>query len=243
MHGLLERKGSVVTVSALSTSVPDQQATSAVGRWWGVVAAVEAVAASAAVVLDLLLPTLVLLLLMGGSLLARHEGVRSLGLRRTGTPGLALKMLGFAIVWSLFQLAVTMPVANHVSGEEQDLSDFDGLEGDVGMLLGLLLLSWTLAALGEELAYRGYLLTRVREALGGGGAGLVVGVVVSSVLFGLGHTEQGVIGVAIVTLDALAWSAMRLHYRTLWASVLAHGFNNTLGFVVFFLVGPVHGLW
>jgi membrane protease YdiL (CAAX protease family) len=40
---------------------------------------------------------------------------------------------------------------------------------------------------------------------------------------------------------ALAW--LRLHYRTLWAPVLAHGFNNTIGLVTFFLVGPVHGLW
>lgn len=36
---------------------------------------------------------------------------------------------------------------------------------------------------------------------------------------------------------------LRLRYGTLWAPVLAHGFNNTLGFVTFFLVGPVHGLW
>jgi membrane protease YdiL (CAAX protease family) len=152
-------------------------------------------------------------------------------------------MLAFAALWSMFQLGVTMPVANHLSGEEQDLSAFDGLEGNLGMLAGLLVLSWTLAAFGEELAYRGYLLTRLREALGGGRAGLLVGVVASSVLFGLGHTEQGLIGVVIVTLDAVAWSALRVHYGTLWASVLAHGFNNTIGFVTFFLVGPVHGLW
>jgi membrane protease YdiL (CAAX protease family) len=63
------------------------------------------------------------------------------------------------------------------------------------------------------------------------------------VLFGLGHTEQGLLGVVVVTLDACVWSVLRIHYRTLWAPVLAHGFNNTLGFITFFLVGPVHGLW
>jgi membrane protease YdiL (CAAX protease family) len=36
---------------------------------------------------------------------------------------------------------------------------------------------------------------------------------------------------------------LRYRYRTLWASVLAHGFNNTIGCVAFFLVGPLHGLW
>ena len=46
-----------------------------------------------------------------------------------------------------------------------------------------------------------------------------------------------------VTLDALFFSALRLHYRSLWAAVLAHGFGNTLGLVTFFAVGPVRGLW
>lgn len=208
-----------------------------------VIAAVEVAAAAVTVVFDLWIPTLILLAMATISLLGRRTGLGSLGLRRAGGIELVWKMLVFAALWSVFQLGVTMPIANHVSGRQQDLSAFDGLEGNLGMLVVLLVLSWTLAAIGEELAYRGYVLTRLREALGGGRVGLVVGVLASSVLFGLGHTEQGVVGVLVVTLDAVAWSALRVHYRTLWASILAHGFNNTLGFVTFFLVGPVHGLW
>jgi len=66
---------------------------------------------------------------------------------------------------------------------------------------------------------------------------------VSSALFGLVHSEQGAIGVFIVALDSVAWSVLRYRYETLWASILAHGFNNTIGFVAFFFVGPIHGLW
>lgn len=212
-------------------------------RLWAVAAAMEAAAASVAVVLDLLIPTLVLLAMAALSLLLRRRGLGSLGLHRIAEGSLVVKMLVFAVVWSLFQLGVTMPVANHVSGEKPDLSAFEGLEGNIGMLVAYLVLGWTLAALGEEIAYRGYLLTRVREALGGGRPALVVAVLVSSLLFGVAHSEQGLIGVFVITLDALAWSALRLHYKTLWASILAHGFNNTLGFITFFLLGPVYGLW
>lgn len=212
-------------------------------RRLALVAAVEAVAAAVAVVLDLWLPTLVLVAIAAVSLLIRRAGPGSLGMHALGDAGLVPKMFGFAVLWSLFQLGVTMPVANHVSGTQQDLTGFEGLEGNLGMLLVLLLLSWTLAAFGEEIAYRGYLLTRLSEAMGGGRAGLLVGMLVSSVLFGLGHTEQGLIGVLVVTLDAIAWSALRTRYDTLWAPILAHGFNNTLGFITFFLVGPIHGLW
>jgi membrane protease YdiL (CAAX protease family) len=152
-------------------------------------------------------------------------------------------MLVFAAAWSVFQLALTMPIANHLSGQEQDLSDFKDLQGNIGMLVALLLLSWTLAAVGEEVAYRGYLQTRMRQLFGSGTGGLIAAIVATSVLFGIAHTYQGVIGIIIVTLDAIAFSVVRYHYKTLWAAVLAHGFNNTIGFLAFFMFGPIHGLW
>jgi membrane protease YdiL (CAAX protease family) len=153
------------------------------------------------------------------------------------------KLFVFAVVWSLFQLAVAMPIANHVSGEKQDLSDFEDLQGNLGMLLGMLVLGWIVGALLEELAYRGYLQTRMRQLLGNSAVSLVVTVLLSSVLFGRVHSEQGLIGILIVTLDGVAWSILRYRYKTLWASVLAHGFNNTIGFVTFFFVGPEYGPW
>ena len=111
------------------------------------------------------------------------------------------------------------------------------------MLAALLALSWTLAALGEELAYRGYLFTRVTNVVGSGTTGVVIAVLVSSLLFGLAHTEQGVVGVSLTFLDAVFFSVLRLRFASVWASVLAHGYNNTIGLVAFFLIGPVYALW
>ena len=224
-------------------ALPPTSASSTSRRLWALLAAVESAAAAVAVILDLLIPTIVLLVMAALSMLVRRTGLGSLGLHRIAERSLVWKMLAFAALWSLFQIGVTKPIANHVSGEKQDLSGFEGLEGDIGMLAAYLVLGWTLAAFGEELAYRGYLLTRVREAFGGGWMALVVAVLVSSLLFGVAHGEQGLIGVFVVTLDALAWAGLRLHYKTLWASILAHGFNNTLGFIAFFFMGPIYGLW
>jgi membrane protease YdiL (CAAX protease family) len=212
-------------------------------RTWAVVAAVEVLLGAFVVLADLGIPTLVLLFIAGVGLGLRRQGLGSLGLHAAAALPLAAKMLAFAVAWSLFQLAVTMPVANHLSGSKQDLSAFDGLEGNVGMLLTLLILSWTLAAFGEELAYRGFLLTRCREVFGSGILGTAVAVLATSLLFGFAHSEQGAIGVLVVSLDAVAFCLLRLHYGTLWAPVLAHGFINTLGFLAFFFVGPIYGLW
>lgn len=210
---------------------------------WSWVATVEALLACAAVFRDLLIPSLVLLAMAAVSLVLRRQGLASLGLHRVPARPLALKMFLFAVVWSVFQLGVTMPIANHVSGSRQDLSGFADIEGNPLVLLAFLALGWALGAFAEELAYRGYLLTRVRQALGSGRIATVVAVVVSSVLFGLVHSEQGAIGVVVVSLDAVAFSVLRYRYRSVWASILAHGFNNTIGFIAFYFVGPIYGLW
>ena len=212
-------------------------------RLWQVVASLEVLAAAGAVLLDLLIPSLVLAAMAMLSLVVRRAGAGSLGLTRVPPGPLALRMLGFAVVWSLVQLGLTMPIANHVSGTHQDLSGFADVQGDLALLAVFVVLSWTLAAFVEEFAFRGYLQTRMREVVGNGRLALAVVVLVSSLLFGLLHSEQGWIGVLVVSLDGIAFSAVRYRYRTLWASVLAHGFNNTLGFIAFFFVGPIYGLW
>ncbi len=230
-------------------TIPESSGARGVGRsTWRWVAAVEVLLATAAVALDLALPALVIVLLAGLSLALRRQGPASLGLARVVrprqgrgplVPGVAV----FAVVWSVFQLSVTMPITSHLSGEEQDVGVFEDVQGNVGLLLLLLVLSWTLAAVVEEVAFRGFLLTRLRETLGGGPVALAVAVLASSVLFGVLHSEQGVVGVVAVALDGVAFCALRLYYGTVWAAVLAHGFNNTLGLVTYFLVGPVAGLW
>jgi hypothetical protein len=212
-------------------------------RSWDALSAVEATGAAVAVLLDLLIPGLLLLAMALVSLAVRRQGLASLGLRRGVTWRDAAAVLGLTAGWSVFQLSVTMPIAHRVSGRRPDLSAFDDLEGNLRLLAVLLLVGWVLGAFIEEIAYRGYLLTRTREVFGSGRAGIVVAVLASSVLFGIAHTEQGAIGALVVTLDGLFFCTLRYRFRTLWASVLAHGFNNTLGFVTFFLVGPLYGFW
>lgn len=205
-------------------------------RW---VAAVEVLLAALVVGADLLVPTFVLLALAALSLALRRERPASLGFASLPRPWrAAAAVLALTLGWTLFEVGLVLPVLEHATGKTQDLGDFAGLQGDPARLALLLALSWTLAAVGEETAYRGYVLSRARQA-----GGTAVAVLVSAALFGLAHTEQGVVGVAVTFLDGLALAWLRLHYRTLWAPVLAHGFNNTVGLVTFFLVGPVHGLW
>jgi membrane protease YdiL (CAAX protease family) len=214
-----------------------------VGTGWTLLAAVEVVLTVTAV-LGLVAPTIPLLVLVGVSLAIRREHLTTIGLTRPARPGrMALEVLGWVIGWTVVLLGLVMPVLNRLTGDEQDLTDLLDVEGDLGLLLVFLVLTWTVAAIGEEVVYRGFLPTRITDVTGRGAAGVLVAVLGSSVLFGLAHTEQGTIGVAVTFLDALLFTWLRLRYATLWASVLAHGFNNTIGLVALYLVGPIYGFW
>lgn len=211
---------------------------------WRVIAAVEVVLAATAVLLDLGIPTLVLLAMAVVSLIARRQGAGSVGLRRLAHPiRMAAEVFGLSLLWTALILAVIMPVVEHLTGQRRDVSQFAPLEGDLGLLLYMLLISWMLAAFGEEFAYRGYVQTRMRDALRAGRTGLVVAVLLSSLLFGLAHTEQGIVGVILSAIDAIFFSILRYRYETLWAAILAHGFINTIGMSAYFIAGPFYGLW
>ena len=215
------------------------------GTVWTALAAVEVVLAAGAVLLNLTsFPTFVLLALAGVSLALRREGLGTLGLRRAPHVWrLAATVLGLVVGWGLLSLGLIRPITNHLTGTTEDLSEYANLQGNLGMMAGLLLITWTVAAFGEELAYRGFIQTRITDVLGRNLVGVVVAVVLTSALFGLAHAEYGTVGVAVTFADALFLSVLRLRYRTLWASILAHGFWNTIGIVGFYFIGPVNGFW
>jgi hypothetical protein len=215
---------------------------------WRIVATVEVLLAAVAAAFDLWVPTLVLLALAAVSLVARRQWPSTLGLVKPEASRLwPLEILGFAVVWTLVTIGLTIPVLEHLTGQRQDVSQFTVVHGNLGVLAILLAYSWTLAAVGEEVAYRGFLFTRLRQAIGGAHSGsavaTVVAAIIAALLFGWVHNEQGVIGVAATCIDALFFTCLRFRYRSLWAAVLAHGFNNTIGLVAFFFVGPIYGLW
>src|SRR5215207_9281238 len=115
--------------------------------------------------------------------------------------------------WLLASQGLAMPILNRITGGRQDLSQFAGLQGNLGALLIFFAVSWTLAAVGEEIIYRGYLPLRITEVFGANTVGILAAVVLSSVLFGLAHTEQGTIGVILTFLDALFFSFLRWRFK------------------------------
>ena len=96
-------------------------------------------------------------------------------------------------------------------------------------------LVWTFAAFGEEMGYRGYLLTRAVEAGNRSKLAYVVALLASSILFGYGHYYKGAPGILQSTVSGLILGgAYLLSRRNLWISILAHGCADTIAIIAVF---------
>ena len=109
------------------------------------------------------------------------------------------------------------------------------ITGNIKVALLALLIVWAFAAFGEEIAYRGYLLTRAADLGKRSTAAYWVGVEVVSVLFGYGHYYKGPAGILDSGIAGFfLGAAYIISGRNLWASILAHGFIDTFAVVVAF---------
>jgi len=171
------------------------------------------------------------------SLRLRGLGWHAVGLvrpARWGRPILVAVLA--AVLLQLLSTYVTEPVITSITGVPTDLSRFRPLVGNVRFLLGGLLVVWTLAAFGEELTYRGYILNRVADLGDRRPAAWVIGLVAVSILFGMGHLYQGTTGVVDTTITGLLLGGLYLTFdRNLWIPVLTHGFTDTIALLMVFL--------
>jgi membrane protease YdiL (CAAX protease family) len=106
------------------------------------------------------------------------------------------------------------------------------IAGNAKIALLALLIVWTFAAFGEEIAYRGYLLTRAADIGRRSTTAYWLGIVFVSILFGYGHYYKGPSGIIDSGIAGLILgTAYMLADRNLWACILTHGFIDTFGVV------------
>jgi uncharacterized protein len=122
------------------------------------------------------------------------------------------------------------PIAGHFWPAPVAPSLASEITGNAKNAFLALLIVWTFAAFGEEIAYRGYLLTRAADIGNRSSAAYWIAVVVVSILFGYGHYYKGPTGIIDSTVAGLILgTAYIVAGRNLWASICAHGFIDTFG--------------
>jgi len=187
-----------------------------------------------------ILPNEVPILFLFGwiSLRLRDGGWRAAGLTRPNSWWKTIALAaGAAAVLQLGSELVVGPLASRVWPEPQHVSHMvESTALGWRPALTNLLIVWSFAAFGEELSYRGYLLTRAADMFGRSNAAYLFGMVLVAVLFGFGHYYKGPAGVLDSTYSGLVLGgAFLLSGRNLWAAILAHGITDTFALFVVFM--------
>jgi membrane protease YdiL (CAAX protease family) len=220
-----------------SNSIPGSQLTPA-QRWLSLA---EFVVGGAIVIghnVYHVIPNEVPILFMLGlvSLRVRDGGWGSMGLRWPDSwRRTVLIALAAAATRVLLGDVVIDPLTAHFWPAAVGPSGFDTITGNVWVALRWLGIVWTFAAFGEEIGYRGYLVTRAADVGARSKTAYWISVLLVSVLFGIGHYYKGPSGMVDSGMAGLVLgTAYLLSGRNLWVCILAHGFIDTFGVIAVF---------
>lgn len=177
---------------------------------------------------------------------ARGIGWRSMGLRRLqGLKARLMVVLQSLLTLVAFGVAVALTtIAGPALGLDFLAKVPDGVAGrwgavtgDLPLYLTWVAISWTGAAFGEEMFFRGYMITRLQAALPAGLLGSAAAVLLPAAIFGYSHFYyQGLRGVIVTGAIGLAFGTMFLVFRrNLWPMILLHGLVDTLTFTALYL--------
>ena len=182
-----------------------------------------------------LLSILLALVLIRLALWFRRSSFREFGLKKPTSwlKTILLAIGGLITVYSV--VIISIPLVTRITGQPVDKSQFETLRGNIPALIFGLLVVWTLAAFGEELIFRGYLMNTLARVLGNKNKGWIFACFINSILFGVGHTYQGISGVILLGIVGMLYALFYLGSgRNLWVPILIHGLYDTSAFLMIF---------
>jgi CAAX protease family protein len=239
MGVLKNNSGSETPVGDATQSVPPNNAPGWRQSKWLAVAELLVVALIFVADAHHLIPlskTIFLLAFAWLSLWLRKLSWRSVGLSRYRS-WLATLAWGLAagLAMEALELFVTQPLLVRLLHKQPDLELFQALHGDLKWTLLAILGAWTLAAFGEEMVYRGYLMNRVADLFNRTRRAWIISLIAVHVGFGLAHIYQGVTGAIDEGLMGLLLGLIYLRTnRNLAVPIVAHGVADSIDFILIF---------
>lgn len=158
--------------------------------------------------------------------------------------GLRVAIMGIAFFALIVAVIVFMALGNDPKMLEQLIKDNSpkadtlfpkgALSNPIYLIFSTTVLSFVAAGFREEL-WRTSCLAALRHLLPdklGTNARWITSIILSSVIFGLGHVYQGAVGVVVTGIIGLGLGIMTWRYRSIWPSVWAHGFFDATSFLL-----------
>jgi membrane protease YdiL (CAAX protease family) len=138
-----------------------------------------------------------------------------------------LGMRGFSR-WTILQAVVFVIAANLILSVLQlelfaqspgSFNEITGIIPQTSFARSIWVILCAIVAVSEEMAFRGYILTRITRLAGGRAW---VGVLAATIAFAGGHLYQGFGGLAIIAVYGLMFAGLYLYTGSLYPGIVAH---------------------
>jgi hypothetical protein len=165
----------------------------------------------------------------------REESWKDLGLTfksiswRGGFKVLLLSLL--VLVLALAGFIIGSIIMANITGipEGANMTGYDYLKDNFGMLLLTLAGVYIVSSFGEEVIYRGFLITRISQIGNDSKKATIIAIILSSIIFGLIHYSWGPMGMVQTGFMGLALGICYIKLkRRLWILILAHAYMDTI---------------
>jgi membrane protease YdiL (CAAX protease family) len=165
----------------------------------------------------------------------QKKTLRGLGLKRNGltTHTLIVGILS-ALLWIAFNKWVYHPFITHFFVVEP-YTEYDFIRNKLSNLIITLIAAWIIAGFYEEIVFRGFIQTTIREWLVKSRHSFWLAGFLTSILFGLYHWQQGIFGIVGSLLAGLLWTFLLWRYKgNLWYPIISHAIYDTIALTMIY---------
>jgi len=165
----------------------------------------------------------------------QNKSLRDIGLKRNG---LTIYSFGIgllsALVWAAFAHWLYLPLIQHFS-PTNDPGDYDFVKNHLSYLIMTIVAAWVIGGFYEEIVFRGFIQTTIQQWFRKNKHSFWTAGVVTSVLFGLYHWQQGIYGVIFATLSGFLWTYLLKRYKgNLWYPIISHAIYDTIALTLIY---------
>jgi membrane protease YdiL (CAAX protease family) len=166
---------------------------------------------------------------------AEGKNLRAIGLKKEGlTIHAFLVGSATALLWVSFNKWVYHPFIIHFF-DVSPYTEYDFIRKSLPTLLITIAAAWLIGGFYEELVFRGFIQSAFQQYLQQSRYSFWIAGIITSMLFGLYHWQQGVFGMIPAALGGLLWTFLLWRFKgNLWYAIISHAVYDTIALIMIY---------
>ena len=165
----------------------------------------------------------------------QKKTLRDLGLKRNGlTVQTFVVGIVSALLWVAFNKWVYHPFITHFF-VVAPYTEYDFIRNKLTNLIITLVAAWVIGGFYEEIVFRGFIHNTFQGWFKKGKFSFFLAGLLTSILFGLYHWQQGIFGIVPSFLGGVLWTCLLYRFKgNLWYPIMSHAIYDTIALTMIY---------